>query len=69
MDNNISLIIVLCVSLIIVSIVKYYLHMQTLQIIAKNTTPQQFNEYLEFRFLIGIIALFIIVFYILANKR
>jgi Trk-type K+ transport system membrane component len=68
MDNNSFIIIILCVFLIILSIVKYYLHMQTLQIIAKNTTPQQFNEYLEFRFLIGIIALIIIVFFIFRNK-
>lgn len=69
MDNSLYILIILCISLITLSIIRYYFRTQSKQVIAKNTTSQQFQQYLDFRFLISFIVLIIIVFYLLWNNK
>jgi len=69
MDNSLYVLIIFCISLIALSIIRYYFRTQSMHVIAKNTTSQQFQQYLDFRFLISFIVLIIIIFYLLWNNK
>jgi hypothetical protein len=61
-------IIIFCVVLIGISLISTYIRLQTLQVIANNTTQKQFDEYLHMRIAFSLIGIVIVVFYLFKKK-
>ena len=65
--SNTLLIIVLSVGVITVSLLKSYIHLQTLKIIANNTSNEQFDHYLTMRIFSTFLFVFIFIYFL--NKK
>jgi len=67
-SNDYLTIIVFCIVLIGISLISAYVRLQTLQVIANNTTQKQFDEYLHMRIAFSLIIIVIVVFYLFKKK-